>query len=168
MSTTPSNSEAISPKPAPGRASETWRSIHRSWSGRIGLVLASVVIFCALAAPLVAPFQPNKVLFDSVKNEKKLERPCVHLLGCSKAEVQHLMGLDINGRDYFSRIVYGARVSLGISIAAILVGLIIGTLIGLVRLCAAALRIRVSLPPLPMKSGKKESAELFRRELRID
>jgi peptide/nickel transport system permease protein len=126
------NSDAISPQPISGRAKETWRSVHRSWSGRIGLVLASVVIFFALAAPVIAPFQPNKVLFDSVTNEKKLERPCIHLLGCAQGEVQHLMGLDINGRDYFSRIVYGTRVSLGISIAAVLVGLIIGTLIGLV------------------------------------
>ena len=88
------------------------RQVVGSWSGRIGLFLTSIVLVLAIFAPFIAPHDPNEALFDTVKNEKKLERPCVHLLGCDKGEVQHLMGLDGNGRDEFSRIVYAARVSL--------------------------------------------------------
>ena len=38
--------------------------------------------------------------------------PCIHLFGCPESEPQHILGIDGNGRDEFSRIVYGARLSL--------------------------------------------------------
>jgi len=116
--------------------SSRWRDVVRdvlgSWSGRIGLFLTSVVVVMAVFAPLIAPYPPNKVLFDSATNETKLEEPCVYLLGCDRSEVQHLMGLDVNGRDVFSRIVYGARVSLVAGLVSVLIALVIGTLIGVV------------------------------------
>ena len=84
----------------------------RSWSGRVGAVLAAIIIVMAVFAPLIAPYGPNEVLLDPATNEKVLERPCIHLFGCDDSEVQHIMGIDGNGRDVFSRIVYGARVSL--------------------------------------------------------
>ena len=86
----------------------------------------------AVFAPLIAPYGPTEILLDPAKNEKVLERPCIHLFGCDESEVQHLMGTDSNGRDVFSRIVYGARVSLIAGAASVVFAVVIGTIIGLV------------------------------------
>jgi peptide/nickel transport system permease protein len=54
------------------------------------------------------------------------------LLGCDDSKPQHIMGIDGNGRDEFSRIVYGARISLLAGFAAVVVALVVGTVLGLV------------------------------------
>ena len=100
------------PVPTPSRWRDVFGQIARSWSGRIGLALATMIVALAVFAPLIAPYGPNEILTDPAANERNLERPCVHLLGCPDSEVQHLMGLDENGRDEFSRVVFGARISL--------------------------------------------------------
>lgn len=115
-----------------GRARQVWKSILRSWSGRIGLALATVIVGIAVLAPVIAPYGPTQVLLNSERNERKLEKPCVHVLGCSDADVQHVMGLDENGRDEFSRVVHGARVSLLAGAASVLLALVVGTVIGLI------------------------------------
>ena len=120
------------PIPSPSRWRDVFRQIRQSWSGRIGLVLATLIIAMAVFAPLIAPFGPDEVLLDSAANEARLERPCVHLLGCDDSEVQHLMGLDENGRDEFSRLVFGARISLLAGAAAVVLAVVVGTIIGLV------------------------------------
>jgi peptide/nickel transport system permease protein len=51
---------------------------------------------------------------------------------CPSSEPQHLMGLDGNARDVFSRIVYGARVSLVAGVGAVTFAVVVGTIIGLV------------------------------------
>jgi peptide/nickel transport system permease protein len=119
--------------PQPSRRwREVWRQIVHSWSGRVGLALASIIIVMAVFAPLIAPYGPNEVLLDSAANEMKLEKPCIHLFGCPSDEVQHIMGLDENGRDEFSRVVYGARWSLIAGAVSVLLALVVGTIIGLV------------------------------------
>ena len=45
--------------------------------------------------------------------------PCIHLLGCPADQPEHLFGLDSNGRDLFSRVVYATRVSLFIGLATV-------------------------------------------------
>lgn len=117
---------------AAGRWRDVTRQVTRSWSGRIGLTLAAVIVVMAVFAPLLAPFDPTLSLIDTELNEKVLERPCVHLLGCRRDEVQHLMGTDANGRDVFSRIVYGSRISLLAGGASVLLAVVVGTVIGLV------------------------------------
>ena len=69
------------PVPSPSRWRDVFTQILHSWSGRIGLVLATLIIAMAVFAPLIAPFGPNEVLLDSATNEVRLERPCVHVLG---------------------------------------------------------------------------------------
>jgi peptide/nickel transport system permease protein len=117
---------------APGRWREILRQVLRSWSGRVGAILAAIIILMAVFAPLIAPYGPTEILLDPARNEKVLERPCIHLFGCAESEVQHIMGTDSNGRDVFSRIVYGARVSLVAGAAAVVFAVVIGTMIGLV------------------------------------
>lgn len=111
---------------------EVLRQVTHSWSGRIGLVLGGLIIAIALFAPLLAPYGPNEVLLSPADNEVKLEEPCVHWLGCDSGEVQHLMGLDENGRDEFSRVVYGARTSLLAGAVSVLLAVAVGTVIGLI------------------------------------
>jgi peptide/nickel transport system permease protein len=120
------------PVPSPSRWRDVLGSILRSASGRIGLALATLIIGLAVFAPLIAPYEPNEILTDPAANERNLERPCVHLLGCSDEDVQHLMGLDENGRDEFSRVVFGARISLLAGAAAVGLAVVVGTTIGLV------------------------------------
>jgi peptide/nickel transport system permease protein len=59
-------------------------------------------------------------------------QPCIHLLGCPEDRPQHIMGLDGNLRDEFSRVVFGARVSLWIGFATVGFAIVIGTFIGAV------------------------------------
>lgn len=119
-----------------GRPTGRWREVLRqvlaSSSGRIGTTLAVLIVAMAVFAPVLAPYGPNEVLLDPAANETKLEKPCVHLLGCDDTEVQHLMGLDENGRDVFSRVVYGARASLLAGALSVLLAVVVGTAFGLV------------------------------------
>ena len=83
-------------------------------------------------APIIAPYGPNEILTDPAANERNLESPCVHLFGCPDSDVQHLMGLDENGRDELSRVVFGARISLLAGAASVVLAVVVGTVIGLV------------------------------------
>jgi ABC-type dipeptide/oligopeptide/nickel transport system permease subunit len=58
--------------------------------------------------------------------------PCIHLLGCPEDEPQHILGTDSYARDFFSRIIFGARISLFVGISTVGLALIIGTFLGAV------------------------------------
>ena len=61
---------------------------------------------------------------------KKRLPPCIHAFGCPEEQPQHIMGLDGNIRDEFSRMLYGARLSLMIGITTVSFAIIIGTVLG--------------------------------------
>ena len=122
---------APSATPSPSRWGDVARLVLRSWSGRIGLVLATLILGTAALAPLIAPYEPNQVLLGAGHGQVK-EKPCLHILNCPEEQQQHLMGLDENGRDEFSRIVYGARISLLAGASAVLLAVVVGTIIGLI------------------------------------
>ncbi len=105
------------------------REIIRKKSAIVGLALLSVLMILAIFAPVIAPYPPNEVLFD--EGVAPRDPPCVHLLGCDPDTPQHILGIDGNGRDYFSRLVYGSRISLIAAFAAVLFAVFWGTLIGL-------------------------------------
>jgi peptide/nickel transport system permease protein/oligopeptide transport system permease protein len=85
--------------------------------GLVGLVLAGLVLVAAIFAPIIAPYDPYAIVMEDA-----LQPP----------SFSHPMGTDVHGRDVMSRLVYGARISLVVSIVARLMSIIIGTLAGLV------------------------------------
>lgn len=85
----------------------------------VGAVILGVIILAAVFAPVLTPYNPNMI--DAVN---KFQGP----------SWSHWFGTDEVGRDIFTRILYGARLSLGLGIVAILIaagiGLVIGTISG--------------------------------------
>ena len=86
-----------------------------------GLVLIALVVGGALAAPLIAPFDPNDQMFDGLTLEGAPMPP----------GGPFLLGTDLLGRDLFSRLLSGARTSLIIGVVANGLALLIGTLVGI-------------------------------------
>jgi peptide/nickel transport system permease protein len=107
----------------------TWRRLFRRRSAIVGMVILGILTFIALTAPWLAPYDPYQVLIG-VEPVQRREAPCIHLLGCPKEKPQHIMGIDGNVRDQFSRILYGARLSLMIGFATVTFAIVIGTVLG--------------------------------------
>ncbi|EHS50513.1 ABC-type transporter, integral membrane subunit [Rhizobium sp. PDO1-076] len=116
-------SQTISPSlpaasPAPSRLLARKALKHRGFM--VGFSILLFVGLTALFAPLIAPYDPYK--------QDLLARlaPPVFLGG----DWKHLLGTDALGRDYLSRLIYGARVSLLIGFTAALISAVIGTTLG--------------------------------------
>jgi ABC-type dipeptide/oligopeptide/nickel transport system permease subunit len=106
-----------------------FRRLFRQRSARIGTFLLGALILIAIFARQIAPFDPNQILIG-VEDVVMREPPCIHLLGCTESEPQHILGTDSLARDFFSRIVYGTRVSLFMGISAVGLAFSIGTILG--------------------------------------
>jgi peptide/nickel transport system permease protein len=87
------------------------------WLVKLGLVLVLLCIIMAVFAPLIAPFDPN-----AQNRGERLQQP----------SQEHLLGTDSLGRDTFSRIIYGTRVSLMVAIGALFIGSSVGVILGLI------------------------------------
>jgi peptide/nickel transport system permease protein len=85
-------------------------------TARVGLVLVAVCVAMGVAGPSLAPRDPLAVTSD------RLQRPGLH----------HLLGTDGLGRDLLSRLLYGARLSLGTTLLAAALVTLIGLVVGLV------------------------------------
>ncbi|MDH3682156.1 MAG: ABC transporter permease [Acidimicrobiia bacterium] len=106
-----------------------WKRLLRRRGGVVGLCIIGFIFLVAILAPLIAPYEPTRD-FIGEGDRTRRDPPCVHLLGCDDEKPQHLMGLDGNARDQFSRIVYGARVSLWVGFTTVLVAFTIGSTLG--------------------------------------
>jgi ABC-type dipeptide/oligopeptide/nickel transport system permease subunit len=108
-----------------------WRIAGRRFMQRkvgiVGLCLVSFMILVAIFAPVIAPYDPYEN-FIGQEGEERWEAPCINAFGCEGQ--QHIFGLDGNVRDFFSRVVYAARVSLPLGFTTVLVIIVIGTVIG--------------------------------------
>ena len=87
---------------------DTMRRLSRHRSAQVGAFILFVLILVAIFAPVIAPYDPTLPLRDV----KRRDPPCIHLFGCPADKPQHIMGIDGNSRDLFSRIIYGSRLSL--------------------------------------------------------
>ena len=93
---------------------DIWRRFKRNKLAVFGMGLAVFLILMAVFANFIAPYDPAAISTD------RLASP----------SLEHLTGTDNYGRDLFSRIIYGARVSLLISLMALVFSLIIGIGLG--------------------------------------
>lgn len=105
-----------------------WRRLRRRKTGVAGMIIIGFWILVALFAPFIATHDPDRGLLG--EGATRREAPCVYMLGCDPDRPQHLMGLDSNARDVFSRIVYGSRVSLTIGITTVSAAIIVGATLG--------------------------------------
>jgi peptide/nickel transport system permease protein len=117
------------------RPANLWRdtlgNILRQRSAVVGIVILTILILAALFAPLLATHDPNESMLTAREvGAIKRAPPCIHLLGCAADKPQHILGLDGNFRDVYSRVLFGARISLGIGLASISLAVLIGSLIG--------------------------------------
>ena len=106
------------------------RRFVRHRSARVGMTILGLLVFVAIFAPVLSPYDPIKPL----REVKHRSPPCIHFLGCPADQPQHFFGIDSNQRDLLSRIIYGSRLSLEIGLAtgsfAIVIGLALGALGG--------------------------------------
>lgn len=111
----------------------TRRRLLRRKSAVLGMVILGILVFIALTAQWLAPYDPIRSMLD-VKDypgraAKRLP-PCIHAFGCPADQPQHILGLDGNIRDEFSRLLYGARLSLMIGLSTVTFAIFIGTILG--------------------------------------
>ena len=108
------------------RRTTRWRKILRKLienKGAVfGLIMVLGVIFSAVFAPVISPHDP--ILQDV---EKRLIPPVWQ----EGADANYLLGTDHLGRDIVSRLIYGARISIVVSVSAVALSAVLGTLIGL-------------------------------------
>lgn len=94
-----------------------WSELKKNKRAMLGLGFIVIIVFAALFADVIAPFGMTE---QNLANS--LQKP----------SLTHFMGTDDLGRDVFSRILYGSRVSLTIGLSAVLIALSVGGLLGLV------------------------------------
>lgn len=109
----------------------TIRRLFRQRNAIIGLSILLFLTLVAVFAPMLAPYDPIQSLIDT-EDVQAREKPCIHLLGCPLDRPEHIMGIDANFRDEFSRIIFGTRVSLFIGFSTIGLAVVVGAVIGAV------------------------------------
>jgi peptide/nickel transport system permease protein len=113
---------------APRASRGLWRDalqrLFRNGPAILGLIFIAIFVIGAILAPYISPYDPTVGVLSN------------NLQGPSLA---HLMGTDLLGRDEFSRVLYGARISLTVGVVAVIFGLIGGTLVGAIAGGAAGL-----------------------------
>lgn len=95
----------------------TLRRLLRHPVGRLGLIVVAILVLMALLGPLLSPYDPNAIDFSN---------------RFSAPTWSHPFGTDDFGRDTFSRVLYGARISLLVGVIAVGIAGILGTFLGLI------------------------------------
>jgi len=112
----PAAVEAVSNVPLSVRARDL------RWPPTIPLVIVLLLVLCGLFAPLLAPHSPV---------EGSLGERLVPPIGMEGSKANHLLGTDRLGRDTLSRLLYGARISVSVSVVGIALTGALGSLVGL-------------------------------------
>jgi ABC-type dipeptide/oligopeptide/nickel transport system permease subunit len=119
------------PTPLDEYAEPTWwdrlayvgRLLRRDRSGIIGLTLFVLIVLTAVFAPIIAPHDPTE------QNLRASKQPPAWT---AEGSWDYPLGTDNLGRDLFSRIVYGTRVSLTVGFFGVLIASVMGMVAGLV------------------------------------
>ena len=110
---------------------DIFRRLLRRRSAVVGMTILGFLALVALLADVLAPYDPIVPLIG-IEDVTKRMPPCIHLLGCPADQPQHLMGTDGNVRDLFSRMLFGARLSLVIGLSTVSFAIVVGTILGAV------------------------------------
>ncbi len=111
-----SSMRALSGQRMRSRRFDFVRAIAKTYPGKIGGVVIVLIITLAIFAPIIAPFDPYAI--DPVN---RLQPP----------SSQNFFGTDETGRDVFSRVIYGSRISLQVGLIAVSISMTLGVLFGL-------------------------------------
>jgi len=98
-----------------GLWTDAFRRMRRNPSAIIGLAIIGFVVFMAIFAPFLAPYDPTR------GNLAESYLP---------PSAEHWFGTNVQGQDVLSRIIYGARLTLGVAILSVTIGLIVGGTLG--------------------------------------
>ena len=112
------------------RQESAWRRVRRNGSVRAGGVALAILVAVALLAPLLGTVDPT--LFDAASRDL-LPGKAGEITTLEGETIQHtfLMGSDSFGRDIYSRVLYGTRVSLMVGVCTALLALLFGVALGL-------------------------------------
>lgn len=94
---------------------DAYRRLMRNGPAIVGMIFLAIFVLGAIFAPFISSYDPT---YGNLVN--RLQGP----------SLAHLMGTDLLGRDEFTRVLYGARISLTVGVVAVIFGLIGGTTIG--------------------------------------
>ena len=128
-------------------AKEAWKRLKRNKLALVGLGLLVVLLLVALLAPYITPYP-----YDAYDYDNLLQKP----------SAEHWFGTDKYGRDLFSRVLYGTRISLPIGLAIVFFSFAIGGILGAVSayyggkadmIIMRILDIFQSIPPMLMAIG---------------
>ncbi|WP_163268405.1 ABC transporter permease [Chelativorans alearense] len=106
-----------------------WRKLRKNPSVLLGATIVLIMLFIGLIAPVIAPTDPTAIN-PAARNLLPLAESSARLEDGTRATIVHLMGTDSLGRDVYTRVLYGARVSILVGITVALVSVAIGTIIG--------------------------------------
>lgn len=124
------------------QASEVWRRLRKNKLAMVGLVIIIILVLAAVFAPYITPYDYQQ---QNIRD--------AFYYPCSK----YILGSDNYGRDILTRVIYGARTSLLISLVSVAIGLVIGGLLGALaafysgkvdNVIMRLLDILMSIPPL--------------------
>ncbi len=102
---------------------DLWRLLWRDKSGLLGLTIFLILVFAAIFAPMLSPHDPLQ------QNLIMSRQPPIWAEG---GTTEHILGTDNLGRDIFSRIIYGTRVSIMVGFLGVSMAFSLGMMIGLV------------------------------------
>lgn len=97
--------------------SSVWRRLRKNKRAMLGLLIFLVLVFVAIFADLICDYRTQAI---AQKMDARYQWP-----GPS-----HLFGTDQYGRDLFARVIFGARISLGIGVGAVVIAAVFGILLG--------------------------------------
>jgi len=112
------------------RRESTWQRLQRNWSVRLGGCALLLMVLLSLAAPWLGTVDPS--LFDAASRDLRPGQSGeIMTLDGELLKHKFVMGSDSFGRDIYSRVIYGTRVSLLVGISSALLALSFGILFGL-------------------------------------
>ena len=92
-----------------------WREFRKNRSAVLGIVVLALIVILAVGADMIAPYDPFEQNYSQA-----LQWP----------SMEHFFGTDEFGRDIFTRVLYGARISLLVGVVSVTIACVFGSLLG--------------------------------------